>query len=109
MGATALAILLPLLLHFVAWDTAREWTYPLFVAIACVWAAAETFTADGTPDRIRRVLPIVAGVAIAINLFVHYPLLDGEYDKFAPAARLAIYAPFLAGTFFLWRSHGAQG
>jgi hypothetical protein len=107
MAVTACAILLPLLLHFVAWDTAREWTYPLFVAIACVWLSAETFERNGAV-KVRRVLPVVAAVAIAINLFVHYPLLDGEYDKFAPAVRLAIYAPLLAGTFFLWRSHEAQ-
>jgi len=109
MIATACAILLPLLLHFVAWDTAREWTYPLFVAIACVWVTAETFAAPPAPLKFSRVLLVVAAAAIAINLFVHYPLLDGQYDKFAPVARLAVYAPFLAGTFFLWRSHGAHG
>ncbi len=94
--STAAVIAAPLLLHAVAWDTARIWTYPLFAALGCAWIAAET-TGVQRPPR-WPILGLLACPVIYWNLFARYPLLDHEVDRFSDAERLAVYAPFLIGS-----------
>ena len=94
--STAVVIAAPLLLHAVAWDTARIWTYPLFAALGCAWLAAETTDVQRPPRW--PILGLLACPVIYWNLFARYPLLDHEVDRFSDAERLAVYAPFLIGS-----------
>lgn len=97
----AVAVAAPLLQHLVAWDTARVWSYPIVVAFGCAWMCAET---GASGPRGNAVVGLLASAAIAWNMFVRYPLLDGEVERFSAAQRLILYAPFVAGTVFLsWR------
>jgi hypothetical protein len=108
MAASAVAIVVPLLLHFVAFDTAREWTYPLVAGVTCVWLASEAGTGEAAWGSSVRVVAIVLGLAVVVcNIFVmRYPLLDGEVDRFSNTARALLYAPFMITTAcFLWRGH----
>ena len=99
MAASAAAIVLPLSLHFLAFDTAREWTLPLIVGLMCVWVSSECGTgkAEWGPTA-ARVAVVVAGLAIVrFNVFrMHYPLLDYLVDGFDTRTRALIYAPFFA-------------
>jgi hypothetical protein len=98
MAAAALAIAVPLALHMVAFDTAREWTYPLIAGITCVWLASRS--GDGVADwgsASGAFCIALAAFVVGCNIVVmRYPLLDGEVDRFTIAQRLALYAPFLA-------------
>jgi hypothetical protein len=98
MAAAGAVIVAPLVLHGVAWDTAREWTYPLIVAFTCVWLASETGGGEAAWGPLsRRITAGLALVAIGVNIFMRYPLLDGEVDRFTNAERLLLYAPFAVG------------
>jgi hypothetical protein len=95
VAATAAA---PLVLHLVAWDTDRIWTYVLANAFLALWAVAET-----TPplDGERRALRALGVLAIAVNAILATPLLDGLAERFTLGARLALYAPVLAAAAYL--------
>ena len=85
----------PLLLHAMAWDTARIWTYTIVVAFGCAWL----FTASNAiePVRDRRWLLALAVPILLANILGHSPLMDGEVERFPTAMRLFLYAPFIAG------------
>jgi hypothetical protein len=84
----------PLLLHLVAWDTARIWSYVLIVALGCAWIAHEQ-----GPVRRPWPLPLIglaACPAIYWNFFQRYPLLDSLSERFTNNQRMLFYAPFVA-------------
>ncbi|HQF69986.1 MAG TPA: hypothetical protein PLH39_01765, partial [Promineifilum sp.] len=84
---------LPLALHLIAWDTGRIWTYPLVVALLVGWVACRA----AAPARLRAarsaVLPVLALVALPINVFGRIALMDWRVERFSAAARAALYAP----------------
>ena len=92
--AVAAAALAPLLLHAVAWDTARIWTYTILAGFGGVWLCSldSRVAAPG-----RRWLLAAAVPVIAANLFARSPLMDGEVERFTAATRALLYLPFLAG------------
>lgn len=99
MGASAVAIALPLSLHFLAFDTAREWTLPLIAGVMCVWVASEC--GDGTavwgPWAARLPVIALATATVFFNVFrMRYPLLDYLIDGFDNRTRALLYAPFFA-------------
>jgi hypothetical protein len=92
-GLSLAACLAPQLLHLVAWDTSRIWTYSILCSflVLWVWAEASTF---------HRVGPTVALLALGVivaNAIVLTPLMDQETDRFSLAARLLLYAPVFIG------------
>ena len=94
LAATAVT-LAPLLMHAVAWDTARIWTYTIVVAFGCVWLCA---AADRpAPGAGRRFLLAAAVPIVVANILASSPLMDGQTERFAASTRLLLYLPFLAG------------
>lgn len=92
----------PLLLHLVAWDTARIWTFTIVAAFACAWLIA--VAADGDRGAGRAVQPrttrlLLAGSVLIVvaNMLGRSPLMDGEAERFSNPMRLFLYSPFLAG------------
>jgi hypothetical protein len=98
MAAAAVAIPLPLLLHLLAFDTARQWTYPLIVGLMAVWIASCAYDGRAAWGRQSGTIAIVLSIAVVIaNIFVmRYPLLDYEVDRFTNVQRLLLYTPFIA-------------
>jgi hypothetical protein len=94
LAATAVAVA-PLLMHAVAWDTARIWTYTIVMAFGGVWLCG----ADDAslPAAGRRWLLAAALPIIAANILARSPLMDGEVERFAIPTRALLYLPFLAG------------
>jgi hypothetical protein len=81
----------PLLLHLIAWDTARIWSYPIAIAFGALWVGS----GGRDESRSRLTIAAAAGLVICWNVFLRYPLLDGEVDRFSGIQRIALYAPFL--------------
>jgi len=92
---TALAASAPLLMHAVAWDTARIWTYTVVVAFGCAWLFCASNPIE--PARERRWMLALAVPVLLANTLGHSPLMDGETERFSTAMRLFLYAPFIAG------------
>jgi hypothetical protein len=110
MAAAAIAILLPLLLHLLAFDTARQWAYPLYVGLMCVWMSSCVHDGRARWGPFSRATALVlAAAVVACNIFVmRYPLLDYQVDKFTNAQRLLFYAPFIAlAAAFVWLNRRA--
>lgn len=93
--AAAAVVLAPLLLHAVAWDTARIWTFTIVAGFGCLWLGGAT---DGVPRAAAgRWLAVAAVPVVIANILGRSPLMDGEVERFSAAVRLLLYLPFLAG------------
>jgi hypothetical protein len=106
MTAAAAAIVFPLSLHLLAFDTAREWTLPLIAGLMCVWVASESGSGKAAWGAVTRGFVSAAGLAIVLfNVFrMRYPLLDYLTDAFDNRTRALLYAPFfVSAALFLWR------
>jgi hypothetical protein len=108
--AAAAVVLAPLLLHAVAWDTARIWTYTIVTAFGCLWLSVAT---DGASCSAARRWLLAAAVPIVVaNVVGRSPLMDGEIERFSLATRLLLYLPFFAGAALAmadgWRTRGAS-
>jgi len=92
----------PLILHLVAWDTARIWTFAVVAAFACAWLVAavrggDRGSAGAVSPRTTRLLIAVSAVIVVANVLGRSPLMDGEIERFSTPTRLFLYSPFLAG------------
>lgn len=91
-----LVTLLPLLLHFIAWDTSRIWSYS-----AIAFFLAYTSLQSGIPmpsnaeGSSNGFIHIIALLALFIVFAAPVPLMDGETDTMNTAARVAFYLPLL--------------
>jgi hypothetical protein len=85
----------PLVLHALAWDTARIWTYTVVAAFGCAWLSADTATTP--PAWAKRALLAAAVLIVLANILAHSPLMDHQVERFTAPMRLFLYAPFLAG------------
>jgi hypothetical protein len=93
--AAAAVTFAPLVMHAVAWDTARIWTYTIVAAFGCVLLSAVT---DGSSPAAGRRWLLAAAVPVVIaNILARSPLMDGEVERFGTSTRMVLYAPFLAG------------
>jgi len=92
---SALVVGAPLLMHAVAWDTARIWTYPIVGGFGCVWLSGATGGSSPAPRR-RWLLAAAVPIVVA-NILARTPLMDSQVERFSPLTRLLLYLPFLAG------------
>jgi cytochrome bd-type quinol oxidase subunit 2 len=103
-------VLAPLLLHAVAWDTARIWTYTIVAAFGCLWLSVATDGASRAPAR--RWLLAAAVPLVVANVVGRSPLMDGQVERFSLATRLLLYLPCFAGAAVAmadgWRTRGAS-
>ena len=105
--AVAAVVLSPLLLHAVAWDTARIWTYTVFAGFGGVWVCSHDSRSAAAG---RRWLIAAAVLVVTANILARSPLMDGEAERFTGATRALLYLPFLAGGVLAlvdgWRTGG---
>jgi hypothetical protein len=91
----ALATSAPLLMHAMAWDTARIWTQPIVVAFGCAWLFSGSASAGLA--RHQGWLVALAVPVVLANVVGRLPLMDGETERFSTAMRWVLYAPFIGG------------
>lgn len=88
-------ILSPLLLHLIAWDTSRIWTYPLITTFLGIWSITQIHPQKSvkTEDSLSFVVLVLA--VLVFQFFISTPLMDGAYERFSDAVRCLLYAPTL--------------
>jgi hypothetical protein len=85
--------LAPQMMHLVAWDTARIWTYSILSAFLALWVYAELYAARKDASQFVRFSCLAA---LVLNSMELTPLMDGLRDRFELATRLVFYAPVVA-------------
>jgi hypothetical protein len=88
--ATTLA---PLLLHLVAYDTSRIWTYPLIVAFLGLWTLAELNRSNEAQTTAGIVFRLVCVAVILHNTFVRTPLMNKVAELYSNVTRMWLYLP----------------
>lgn len=83
------AICAPLLMHAVAWDTARIWTYTLGGTVIAYWILAETRQSRA----VHRWIVLMSVAVVILNAFSRMPLLDGRVERFSESTRVLLYLP----------------
>jgi hypothetical protein len=93
--------LAPQLMHLVAWDTTRIWTYSILCSFLVLWAYAELFAARRDLSHLVRLLCLAA---LVLNSTVATPLMDGLRDHFDVTTRVLLYAPVIGAALcmILW-------
>jgi hypothetical protein len=86
------ACLAPQLMHLVAWDTSRIWTYSILCSFLLLWVYVELFPPRRSASQFIRLLCLVA---LALNIMGVTPLMDGLKDHFDIATRLLLYTPVM--------------
>jgi hypothetical protein len=92
----AMVTFTPLLMHAIAWDTERIWSYSIFAAFVVVWTYCEVVPLQKVRDPSW--LVFVALPALVSNIFVRIPLMDNLVERYTNNTRLVVYAPLLFGT-----------
>jgi hypothetical protein len=97
----ALVTFAPLLIHAVAWDSPRIWTYVVLGAFGCAWLWYEAMPLKSCTAP--SLLGLLAFPALLLNILGHFPLMDGEVARFTNFWRVIFYAPlFIGAVFLLW-------
>lgn len=102
-----LAVLCPLVLHAVAWDTARISSYVVAGAFIALWIHAETRPMRSTGGLVA----LIAVPALVLNVFSRYPLMDNQEERFADITRFWLYLPALLWAVYVlstWRGQLAH-
>ncbi len=92
--ATCISII-PLLLHAIAWDTMRIWTYPLVVTFLLIWCISELINPQVKHIPWTHPFSLIGLCVIFMNFFFVIPLMDGEIDRFPNCLRVIWYTPVL--------------
>jgi hypothetical protein len=90
--------LLPLALHWIAWDVGRIWVYTILGTFILIWVYAELF-----PGRHYRApgVRLLLLSALVLNVLVVTPLMDGAAECLSLNERLLFYAPVLVAAALL--------
>lgn len=95
-GLLAVAFV-PQIMHVLASDTPRIWTYTILCAFLALWIYAEHFPMIFSAPENWRLLCL----ALAVNIVILTPLMDDEIDHFSLAKRLLLYSPTIVASLFL--------
>lgn len=87
--------LAPQLMHLVAWDTHRIWTYSILTSFLALWIYSENKPAVQHEVSVNLIYLVV----ILLNIMIVTPLMDGEYDQLYDIdKKLAYFGPVILGS-----------
>lgn len=93
-----IAVLSPLLLHFVAWDTYRIWAFPYMTMFLGYWILNLKFKNNTYQPKQFPVLLIIISVLVMVFLAITQPdLFDFEVARFTLIERILMVIPILVG------------
>ncbi|AZA54376.1 hypothetical protein [Chryseobacterium sp. G0201] len=93
-----IAVLSPLLLHFVAWDTYRIWAFPYMTMFLGYWILNVKF--KNSTDQFEQfpvVLMIISALVMVFLAITQPDLFDFEVARFSLIERILMLIPILAG------------
>lgn len=90
--------LAPQLMHLVAWDSHRIWTYSILASFLALWVYSENKPAV----RHGSSVDVIYFIAILLNIMFLTPLMDTEYDQLYDIdKRLLYFGPVILGSLLI--------
>jgi hypothetical protein len=87
------AIVSPLLLHLVAWDTGRIWMYPIFNGFLVIVLYSEIKGGKSSvPDDY---VWLAFTIIMIMNIFTSTPLMDKLFERIPTLHRILLYFPMI--------------
>ncbi len=98
----AIVSFIPLLLHAIAYDTYRIWSFPFMILFLGFWLLRPAFAAE--PEKHTNIAAkeiIFFTVSFLLITLVPNALFDGETERFMIVTRLLLLSPMLLILYFL--------
>lgn len=94
--------LFPLLLHMIAWDTYRIWTFPYMVLFLSFWILSSRFKNQMYPSQ-KTVLfeIIICIISFLLVAFVPNILMDNEVERFSLLEKFLIMLPVFGVLYYV--------
>jgi len=97
--------LFPLLLHAIAWDTYRIWTFPYMVLFLDFWILSSRFKNQTYPSqKISLFEIIICIISLLLVVFVPNILMDEEVERFSLFEKFLIVLPVFGVLYYLCKS-----
>lgn len=94
--------LFPLLLHAIAWDTYRIWTFPYMVLFLGFWILNSRFKNQTYPSqKITLFEIIICIISILLVAFVPNILMDNEVERFSLLEKSLVVLPVFGVLYYL--------
>jgi len=88
----------PQMMHIVAWDTTRIWTYSIISAFLLLWIYSETVDSlQSTPA-----IMLLCLFSLVVNAIVLTPLMDNKIENIILSTRILLYLPVLIYSMILF-------
>lgn len=94
--------LLPLLIHAIAWDTYRIWTFPFIILFFGFWILSSKFNATKILERKFSTVEITfLIISVLFTVLLKSPLMDGCVERFELLERILFSIPFFLFIFII--------
>ncbi|EJL68616.1 hypothetical protein [Chryseobacterium populi] len=93
--------LFPLLLHAIAWDTIRIWSFPFMTLFLAFWVVSSHYKTENYSWKLSVFEIILFMVSIMLVALVPNNLFNGEAERFSLWIRLIWLIPVILGLYFL--------
>ncbi|MCU7613414.1 hypothetical protein N0B16_03095 [Chryseobacterium sp. GMJ5] len=95
-----ISVLFPLLLHSIAWDTYRIWSFPYIILFLAYWVLNSEYRNEQFPEKNPLWVWILFIVCMLFLSLVSTPLFDGEAERFSLTDRMLILLPLSLGIIY---------
>lgn len=105
VGLLLVCSFLPLLLHLIAFDTARIWSFTLVITFLGLWSISSVLGEHFKNIQASASLLLAFCALLLMQIFANMKLMDNLHERYDHARRALYYAPFL---FVVWRYLSAR-
>ncbi|WP_292008552.1 hypothetical protein [Chryseobacterium sp.] len=102
-GLLALACLSPLLLHAIAWDTYRIWSFPFMILFLGFWILDSKFNSVVQSGKISKWEILLFILSSALVSLPSNFLFDNEVERFSLGERILVLLPLFLTIFYLFK------
>jgi hypothetical protein len=92
---------IPLLLHSIAYDTYRIWSFPFMILFLIFWILSSGFKGDNQTEIVSRREIVFFMISFLLVSLIPNILFDGETERFSLPVKFVLMLPILAILYFL--------
>ncbi len=105
----AIISLIPLLIHAIAWDTYRIWTFPFVILFLGFWILSSKFNVVAVVQGKLSVFEsIILVISVLLTALIKSPLMDSCIERFGILERILISVPVFLFIFVVLKKSPTQ-